>query len=183
MEWEFQVKKISSSDTEEAKYFCDLIERSFEKSQRRPRGVFKKLMEEEPKFVPLLLYADGEKAGVLAFWDLDTFIFAEYVAISPEMRNQGLGSEFLSRFKGKFDKRIVFEVEPPGATPMSRSRVLFYESLGFSVIDKEYLQPVYGTDRKHVHMWLMSDDPALFDVSEHYADKIKASAYNPMYVL
>jgi ribosomal protein S18 acetylase RimI-like enzyme len=89
----------------------------------------------------------GDLAGFAVYSVLgETRIaFLEYLAVRPELRNQGIGAQLLQEFKRRIGERvpsmrgIVFEVDPPddatGAEAQLRARrIAFYERNGATLV-------------------------------------------------
>lgn len=115
------------------------------------------LFRSKPVFTVELVVHAGTKAGFVAYWDLEAFVFVEYLATSPEHRSQGLGGKTLAALIARSgNKPLVLEVEPP-LTQTARSRISFYLRNGFELWEKPaYEQPPYRNIRPAVPMKLMT---------------------------
>ncbi|WP_027962920.1 GNAT family N-acetyltransferase [Halalkalibacillus halophilus] len=74
---------------------------------------------------------DEGEHHVLMYAEFDTFIFIDYVYVSPESRGEGLGHKLLEQLKEK-GKPIILEVEPVDYEDTdSEKRLKFYQREGF----------------------------------------------------
>lgn len=80
--------------------------------------------------------------GFIAYWKFDTYIYVEHFAIHPDKRGQNRGSFILNDLINKTDRRIVLEIDPP-VDEISRKRLQFYRSHGFSENPYEHFHPAY----------------------------------------
>lgn len=105
-----------------------------------------------------VILADGKLAGMLTLWDFDTFSYIEHLAVHPDFRAMGVGSQAIKLLQEKIDGRpLVVEIEPPCDTaPQTISRKIFYERLGFSTITSDYIQPPYAPGLPPVGLHLMA---------------------------
>lgn len=92
--------------------------------------------------------------GLVTAWDFAEFALVEHLAVKKNFRRLGKGSEIMRKFMRK-KQRVVVEVERPTDLE-TRTRIKFYEKLGF-VLDKHpYIQPPYGKGKQSVAMRLMT---------------------------
>lgn len=126
---------------------------SFPESERRDLQHQKRILK-DPLYHLLPLYDQHNLSGFVAFWDLNTFIFIEHLAIKKTLRGKGYGSKAIKRMASKYPK-IVLEVEKPD-TRDARRRISFYERLGFILNSYPYLQPPYQPRMYPVPLFLMS---------------------------
>lgn len=92
--------------------------------------------------------------GFVSYWDLGNFYYIEHFAIDPNLRNGGHGRKLLDYLSDLLQKPIVLEVELP-TEEMAQRRIKFYQRQGYTLWDKEYIQPPYKADSKALSMYLM----------------------------
>lgn len=126
---------------------------SFPDSEKRNLQSQKRILG-DPLYHMLPLYEQHHLSGFLAFWNLNSFIFIEHLAIKKELRGKGYGSKAIKRLISKYPK-IILEVEKPD-TQNARRRISFYERLGFIFNSYPYLQPPYNPCMHPVPLFLMS---------------------------
>jgi len=152
-----EIRNLDLESSHEVSFVENLYIESFPLSERRPVSTMLDLYKEEDSpFIIAVTIEDGQLVGFLTYWDLDTFIFAEHFAISPEFRNGGYGRKVMELFKAGVDKPIILEVELP-STILSERRIGFYQRLGFRLWENiQYQQPAYYDETGTVPMKLMS---------------------------
>lgn len=128
---------------------------SFPPSERRPWNSVLALLDKGDLTIEVF-YAKGAFAGFLSWWHLPGFIYIEHFAVMPDLRNQGVGGDYLDRFiKEHSDKPIILEAEPPHSSIMASRRLNFYQRHGFAPYKTYYIQPPYSAGLPPVHLWLM----------------------------
>ena len=151
----------------------DIMEKSFPIDERRPKEEQKALFEE-----PLYkVYCVGKMKAFMAVWEFENFVYLEHFAVSPEYRNEGLGSKMLGALKGMYNKKICLEVEPP-ETDTASGRIHFYERNGFYLNEYPYIQPPISNGKKEVPLMIMTSGAA---VSEKEFKEIKSTLYREVY--
>ncbi len=86
--------------------------------------------------------------------------FLQIFEVFEEFRNQKFGEKILESLQEKFEK-LILETEPDSLSEIAERRLRFYERNGFSVIEKNYLQPSYGEGKYAVNLFLMTLKPFL----------------------
>ena len=51
--------------------------------------------------------------GLVAWWDFESFIFLEHIAVREDLRSSGIGSEILSKVKEINEQPVVLESDLP----------------------------------------------------------------------
>lgn len=128
---------------------------AFPENERRNKKQFLSLFE-NPKAGVFSLQHDDRAKGYMVIWQLSGFVFMEHFEIFPAYRNQNMGTIIaLSELVGKYP-RIVLESEPETFDGMSGRRIGFYQRNGFSIIDKDYVQPAYSSDKSALNLFFVS---------------------------
>jgi len=173
-----EIRNLDINSRHEVTFVENLYIESFPLSERRPVDKMMDLYTGESPFFISLTVEDGQLVGFLTYWDLDSFIFAEHFAISPEFRNGGYGRKVMEIFKAGVTKPIVLEVELP-STILSERRIGFYQRLGFRLWESiQYHQPAYYEQTGTVPMKLMSYGD--IDLDKDLAE-IKGKIYSEVY--
>ncbi|WP_165024481.1 GNAT family N-acetyltransferase [Dysgonomonas sp. ZJ279] len=150
------LQRLDISSNKEYTFVENLYIESFPLSERRPVEKMFNLYKENPRFTIAILIEDEQLVGFLTYWDLDTFIYAEHFAISPEFRNGGYGKKVMDLFIEDMSKPIILEVELP-TTILSERRIGFYQRIGFKLWENiQYQQPPYIQGGSNIPMKLMS---------------------------
>ena len=119
--------------------FQEIYESSFEEYERDPlEDVIQDVASE--KMILLAALENEQIVGFAAFYTLEISneMYLPYLALSPKMRGQGLGSQFFNFMidylsKNTPSKRLLWEVKTPASddeTLIENRRVRFYEKLG-----------------------------------------------------
>ena len=150
----------------------EIMEKSFPADERRPKEEQKDLFEN-----PLYkVYCVGKMKAFMAVWEFDAFVFLEHFAVSPECRNEGLGSRMLAALAEMYDKKICLEVEPP-ETDVAASRIHFYERNGFFLNTYPYIQPPISKGKQPVPLMIMTSEA----INEQEFEEIKSTLYKEVY--
>ena len=139
--------------------FLALYEESFPEAQRRPyRGAedFARFAAEHHKFHALAAFDEGKFVGFLNYWRFNGFTYIEHLAVKPESRGKGIGTALVEYLIKTVSQNLLLEVEPP-LTNEARSRIAFYQGLGFTLNNHfMYTQPPYTRFGENVSMRLMT---------------------------
>lgn len=145
--------------------FWKIYDSSFPPDEKRSYEQQLALQRSTRYKIRCLEHEDG-LIGFIAYWTFEKFVFIEHLALAPEARGLGAGSQFLKGFLEEQDLPVILEVEPPQDETQHR-RVAFYNRLGFDLSDYTHVQKPYVTGRQGVLLQLMSYpvkmDKALFD--------------------
>lgn len=161
---------ISRTDLETIK---KIYTEAFPPEERREWDRVMHLLDGEKSFRLTAAYMDKELIGFITGWDFQDFIYMEHFATAPSARNKGYGATIFSEILSSSDKPHVIEVERPDNETASR-RIRFYERLGMTVSDRDYLQPPYSKGGKPVPMFIMTDK----GYDKKWADTIRRKVYN-----
>ena len=87
------------------------------------------------------IYADNEWVGLTWIAPYKNVVFLNYIAISEQYRNKGIGSEVLQELKNRYSKQKIFlNIEEPDENAENNEerikRKQFYERNGFIVATK-----------------------------------------------
>jgi len=106
-------------------------------------------------FHPNIIFWDEKIVGIFFYWDFSKFVYIEHFAIEKKQRGKGIGKKVLIDFIHNTVKPFVLEIEKP-LDEHSLKRLHFYESIGFEIIENNYIQPPYGAKKKSVELFLLS---------------------------
>lgn len=121
---------------------------------------------------------NGKIVGYIDFWEFDKFIFIEHLAILSELRNRGIGTNFLKNFISSTSKDIIFEIESPDNI-VSQHRVNFYKGFGFVFNEINYIKPSYHGGEHGVPLKIMSYKvPLKSQVLQEYIKTVYLYVYN-----
>ena len=153
-----------------------LLERSFPPDERRSFEEQKKLLDE--KEYKIYAKFDGDAlVGFLATWNFGTQAYVEHFAVSPEFRNNGVGSKMLAETIAILGVPVCLEVEKP-EDELTTRRVNFYKRNGFFLNLYPYIQPAYSPEKQPVPLLIMSTGSPL---TESEFEKVKSALYKKVY--
>lgn len=98
-------------------------------------------------------------AGIILFWEAETFLYVEHFCIAPEMRNQGLGAQALRLLRQR-GKPVILEIDPP-EDEISVRRQGFYRRCGFAENPYPHVHPPYRPGYSGHRLAVMSCPAAL----------------------
>ena len=158
-----------------------LLHESFPIEERRDDAEQRENTDHNPLFTPYLIVSElnGEQTnvGIITTWSFNGFHYLEHLATSPQVRNQGFGSQIMEMIKKELKGLIVLEVEEP-LDELTKRRVGFYQRNGFKLCDKNYIQPAYRPDGESVPLKIMFYGTDNLDAD---FDKIKRTIYKEVY--
>lgn len=83
--------------------------------------------------------------ALIFYWVDDSMVYIEHIAVSEELRGQGIGAKLIAQLIGCFpDSLIVLEIDPPTDT-ISVRRLGFYLRLGFLETGISFIHPSFAT--------------------------------------
>lgn len=146
---------IQDAQSERAKRIFTSYTTTFPEDERRNSGQFQKLFSNE-KVNILGIFKEQIFVGYAIIWQLSDFGFMEHFEIFPEFQNQKLGSLFLN-YIVKQHAHLVLETEPKNLNEDAVRRIKFYEKNGFYILQEDYIQPAYSSEKKPLTLWLMAN--------------------------
>ena len=99
----------------------------------------------------------GCTTGYVIVWELSGFCFLEHFEIFEKYRGKKIGSMVLEALLAQYPT-ILLETEPADLGETANRRVRFYLENGFSILDKNYMQPPYDEGKNTLNLWLMSNN-------------------------
>lgn len=99
--------------------------------------------------------ASGQVQGFAALWDLETYAYLEHLAIDPQLRGRGLGTQVLRDLASSLKKRLCLEVEAPEDGPRKK-RIDFYKKSGLSLNPYSFIQPPLARGKSPLTYLIMS---------------------------
>lgn len=93
----------------------------------------------------IALTEDENILSFIAYWDFDTYVYIEHLAVNSEMRGQNIGSRTLSFFAEVIKKTIILEIDPL-IDEVAQKRYRFYEKLGYISNPYSHHHPPYNPE-------------------------------------
>lgn len=141
----------------EDKLFCEfwmIYQSSFPTNEKRTKENFSLILSGES--CKLLLYTiDNKVAGFFVYWYFPNFIYIEYLATNPALRNQGIGSKMIKDFISSADKPLILEIDEM-SDPISRRRHNFYTREGFILNSHSHTPTAYDNKSVKLNLHIMS---------------------------
>lgn len=143
---------------------------AFEKLYRTSFPIFEQRTEpqqeqafESPNYYLEIYQKDNIFVGFISYWDFDTYIYVEHLAIHASLRGQGYGSLLLQDLYKRSGKMILLEIDPI-VDEISAKRLRFYQKCGFFENEYKHVHPPYRTTYQgHPLIVLTTDRPITED--------------------
>ncbi len=166
------ITKLEKNDFEN---FFALMQESFPPEEYRPKEKQYAILDDDGYNASVFKEHD-EIIAFIATWKLDGFYFVEHLAVSPKMRNQNIGSNFVKEYLKTADLPLVLEIENLDDS-ISKRRIGFYERLGFVLTDICYDQPNFQKSKTVIPLRIM------YHENGHKLDitKIKRKIFEKVY--
>lgn len=151
---ELHFERIQSGSHRHLASLLALYLEAFPQEERRTGNELLRMLNvEEMNFSAVL--QERTVVGLVVFWNFDSFLYLEHLAVLPVFRGKGYGEAVLERLKMKA-LPILLEVEIPFDEVSSR-RITFYHRCGFQALPVYYHQPPYREGDSVVPMMLFSN--------------------------
>ncbi|MEN6322035.1 MAG: GNAT family N-acetyltransferase [Proteiniphilum sp.] len=144
---------IREPDNESWKRIWELYEESFPLAERRKADDHLRACGDD-RFFPLSAWEGGELIGLMFFWEWDSYRYLEHLAINPEMRGQGYGSQLLRHLRDSAHS-IILEIDPL-SNELSVRRLQFYERSGYTLTPYRFVHLPYRLDAKAQELLILS---------------------------
>ena len=174
------LRRISSIDSPDFLFASSLLTEAFPPEEYRPLRQWGELTAADSRFHNHVILHHDRPAGILAYWDFESFIYIEHFATLPEMRGRGLGAAMLRQLSHSTTLPIILEVEEP-CGEMERRRISFYSRCGFRLLPHPYMQPPYRAGGSPLAMRLMASHTFSDEAVEKAIAIILAEVYHHHY--
>ncbi|MXV37190.1 GNAT family N-acetyltransferase [Flavobacteriaceae bacterium Ap0902] len=129
---------------------------AFPPAERRSEQQFYDLVNHSKSNINSILLND-EYVGYIVTWDLNDAIFIEHFEVFPTHRGKKIGEKVLEHLI-QDNMLVLLETEPNDYGEMATRRIKFYERNGFTIIDKNHVQPAYALEKDPLTLFLMAND-------------------------
>lgn len=163
-----EFKRLTLTDTETYEKAMKLYAVSFPKHEQREEASQKAIMSDADYHFDCI-YDSEDMAGIMLYWETETFIYIEHFCISPEMRNKQLGQKALEHLASQTDKKIILEIDPP-VRNIAIMRKEFYERCGYKRNPFPHEAPAYRAEDEPYRLVIMSY-PAILKQEEYESFK------------
>lgn len=143
----------SKQDSAAALIYSAYIE-AFPEHERRSKEQYDALFD-HPKVEVCAIIKDDQAIGYVVIWKLNGCTYLEHFEVFPEFRNYKYGSSIIQNLILLYPQ-LVLEAEPNSLDEMAARRIAFYERNGFTIIDKDYIQPSYGPGKSSMNLYVLA---------------------------
>ena len=102
-------------------------------------------------------------AGLILYWETESFIYVEHFCVDPSMRGHGLGTLILAEL-AKTNKPIILEIDPL-TDDVAIRRKGFYERCGYVANGFAHIHPPYQA-ANHGHTLIVMSHPRALSQAE-----------------
>ena len=145
--------RIDKSDKKRWNRVWELYESSFPIAERRKMKDHLRACS-DAHFHPVSAWEGGELIGLLFYWEWDQYRYLEYLAINPELRGHGFGSQLL-RYLRDSEHTIILEIDPL-VNELSVRRLQFYERAGFTLTPYRFVHLPYRLEGQPIELLILS---------------------------
>lgn len=149
------LNRLRASDTPSSRFMEEVLIEAFPVEEYRELSELRELTEHSDIFHNNLVLDDGAPVGLITWWDFGWFRYVEHFAIAAAFRNREYGHRTLSLVRAQTRTPLVLEVERP-VQEMARRRIGFYQRQGFTLWERDYMQPPYRPGAGFLPMYLMA---------------------------
>ncbi len=148
-----KLTKLQKNDFEQV---FEIMVQSFPSAEYRKKEKQYAILDDE-NYTVTIHKQDGIINAFIATWNLGSFLFAEHLAVSKTIRNQGIGSMFMKEYLSNTELPLVLEVEDKD-DEISKRRIGFYQRLGLVLSDIHYNQPNFDNSDVVIPLRIMYYD-------------------------
>lgn len=146
---------ILQNENETAQKIFQSYTTTFPPEERRETEQFLDLFNNSNTQITSIL-VNKKEIGYLILWHFSEFVFIEHFEVFSEYRNQKFGQKILEKLKEIYP-HLVLEAEPEHLNEIAKRRINFYQRCGFSIINKNYIQPSYGAGKESINLYLLAN--------------------------
>lgn len=169
-----ELKRITSSDNEEAQRLIALHSETFPEYERfQETPLLANMIDNARSMRFNAVYEDDRLAGFFMYWDLEDLYYIHFISVFPEMRNRKIGQKILDWVSGNLRLPVFLESEIPYDDITGR-RLNFYKRNNFKELAND--PEILAENRRGGHpLWLMGTRE-VNDLA-YYLLKIKERVY------
>jgi len=145
--------KINPLDAIRGDKVWKLYEESFPLAERRKKEDHLRASEDN-RFFPVSAWDEDQLIGIIFYWEWDTYRYIEYLAVNPEIRSQGFGSQILRSICDS-GHTIILEIDPL-VNDLSVRRLQFYERAGFALTPYRFVHLPYRLEAEPQELLILS---------------------------
>lgn len=145
--------RIEPIDASRWKKVWELYELSFPLAERRKIDDHLRACADR-QFHPLSAWEGSELIGLLFYWEWDSYRYLEYLAVNPDVRGHGFGSQILRHLRNSHHT-IILEIDPL-INELSVRRLQFYERARFTLTPYRFVHLPYRLEAHPIELLILS---------------------------
>lgn len=145
--------KIQPTDVQKWNNVWKLYEDSFPIAERRKLQDHLRAYSDN-QFFPLSAWEGSQLIGLLFYWEWDSYRYLEYLAVNPDLRGHGFGSQILQHLRDS-NHTIILEIDPL-INELSVRRLQFYERAGFTLTPYRFMHLPYRLEAQPQELLILS---------------------------
>ena len=110
------------------------------------------------------LSACNQLIGLMFFWEWDNYRYLEHLAVNPDLRGHGYGTQLLNYLR-ESKHTIILEIDPL-INELSVRRLQFYERSGFTLTPYRFVHLPYQLDGIKQELLILSY-PKMISKEQH----------------
>lgn len=155
--------RIEIDDKERWDKVWELYEKSFPDAERRKKNDHLRAFEDE-RFFPLSAWEGQQLIGIMFFWEWESYRYLEHLAVNPEFRGHGYGSQLLRHLHDS-EHTIILEIDPLN-NELSVRRLQFYERAGYTLTPYRFVHLPYRIEGQKQELLILSY-PEMISKEQH----------------
>lgn len=155
--------KIEPEDKSRWSEVWKLYEESFPVAERRKAEDHLSACDDN-RFFPLSVWDGNQLIGLIFFWEWDNYRYLEHLAVNPDLRGHGYGTQLLNYLR-ESKHTIILEIDPL-INELSVRRLQFYERSGFTLTPYRFVHLPYQLDGIKQELLILSY-PKMISKEQH----------------
>ena len=155
--------KIEPEDKSRWSEVWKLYEESFPVAERRKAEDHLSACNDN-RFFPLSVWDGNQLIGLMFFWEWDNYRYLEHLAVNPDLRGHGYGTQLLNYLR-ESKHTIILEIDPL-INELSVRRLQFYERSGFTLTPYRFVHLPYQLDGIKQELLILSY-PKMISKEQH----------------
>ena len=155
--------KIEPEDKSRWSEVWKLYEESFPVAERRKAEDHLSACNDN-RFFPLSVWDGNQLIVLMFFWEWDNYRYLEHLAVNPDLRGHGYGTQLLNYLR-ESKHTIILEIDPL-INELSVRRLQFYERSGFTLTPYRFVHLPYQLDGIKQELLILSY-PKMISKEQH----------------
>jgi ribosomal protein S18 acetylase RimI-like enzyme len=148
-----EIIRVEPNDKKRWNEVMKLYESSFPTPEIRKEEDHIRALDDK-RFHPMSAWEGSELIGIIFYWEWDNYRYLEHLAVNPEKRGEGYGSQLL-RYLRDSDHTIILEIDPLN-NEQSVRRLQFYERAGYTLTPYRFVHLPYRLSENEIELLILS---------------------------